>query len=104
MSETLCRNWDEVSEQTNWFFSVGEGRAHVIRVSTHNGVIMEKHCYQSPFLVIDNINLKTITLVLENRLIREGNEAQQYCQKHFCKDFFSFKIWANLMDSSIWYL
>ena len=38
--------------------------------------------------MIDNINVKTIILVLENRLIIEGNDAKQCYEKCFLEDFF----------------
>lgn len=49
------------------------------KVGTHKGIIMGKQLF--PFLVIDSVN--TVILVLENRLIGEGNDAKQLCEKCF---------------------
>lgn len=49
--------------------------------------------------MIDNINVKTVILVLENRLIIEGNDAKQCYEKcfFFLEDMSKFNEFEYLM-------
>lgn len=78
----MCHNLTGDSEKTN-FFPVGERRARLTRVSTYKTSLWKNTAINPSFLVIDNINVKTIILALENRLIIEGNDAKQCYEKYF---------------------